>query len=1221
MGPHSEERPSGDGRTYGAPLPYRDDNRFPPGRELDVNMQGHGLGRPNAGYPSENRSATSPAVSAGGREREGDHEKTSGERERSRNRTSRRGSGQPRLCKKCGEPLTGQFVRALGGTFHLDCFKCKDCGEIVASKFFPAGEEDENGQQYPLCETDYFRRLDLLCYDCGGALRGSYITALDRKYHIDHFTCSMCPTVFGAQDSYYEHDGQVYCHYHYSTQFAQRCNGCHTAILKQFVEIFRNGQNQHWHPECYMIHKFWNVRLASPDSGNEGPEVVEHADEAAREAVRLEEEQMEEKVYRIWSVLSTFEESSAACISDMLLHVSNGAYVDGVLVAKKFIWHVEILFKAADQLDSTMTSLSMKGDSPYLPSPETRLIRLLGLSYSREAKLLCKKIVAFFSLLSNTQETGVKKLGVTQELLSLVTGLAHYLKLLIRIGLQGALKIERETKSTDGLIQFLTDLGDLAAIKDDDLSLEATTGVSGLAASDSDQCSSCHRPIEDECANFGERRFHMNCIKCSRCGLELGQNLADIRWSEAERQLFCNRCEGRTTAGVGGFTRITRLQQYVFLLRVALARLLSILRSSGTLPHTTDDPNLNGYNSQEGHRLPGQLDPPLLRSDTRSKSYGGAADENPRESSYENTLNDVRRLRSTRMDKHLSSTIKKARTSRIMDGPESRSARPGSAGVDGSDTRNNGFSIVEDREVKGEPRQDLFYGHQDALTLDDIPRIVAAEQAKEQRPNAYKHARHEMFRTSITEPKLINGHQRTFSGGNDLNTIPTGDDQPEKGGVGKKYFSELSALEYFTVRNLAVIAMQPLLEGHFTLDELLSLVEPRKPTFWDKFGKAFKGNAPKSGKKKGVFGVPLEIIIEKDGADSTDGIGPGALRIPALVEDAITTMRKMDLSVEGVFRKNGNIKRLNETMAAIDKEGRSDSVDLSKETVVQVAALLKKYLRELPDPLLTFKLHRLYITSQKIADEDKRQRVLHLTACLLPKSHRDCLEILFTFFNWVASFHQVDEESGSKMDVHNLATVIAPNILFTNAKNAGMDDSFLAIEAVHSLIECNETMCEVPQDFQSILNDPSFFNNSSDITTKEILKRYGDIAASGGLRTQNERAESPLGRSKQGSGRAMAPVVTRVDTDPSQTTAWQKESSVRHVQEPTLHHAGNSSKQSTPPQQHWHGAEHEQPSPFAKRSTTPDSQGAENNHGRGWRNSGWGRQQNGHGSMGVTGAT
>jgi hypothetical protein len=49
----------------------------------------------------------------------------SGERNRSRQRGGRTASGQMRICKKCGESLTGQFVRALDGTFHLDCFKCR----------------------------------------------------------------------------------------------------------------------------------------------------------------------------------------------------------------------------------------------------------------------------------------------------------------------------------------------------------------------------------------------------------------------------------------------------------------------------------------------------------------------------------------------------------------------------------------------------------------------------------------------------------------------------------------------------------------------------------------------------------------------------------------------------------------------------------------------------------------------------------------------------------------------------------------------------------------------------------------------------------------------------------------------------------------------------------------------------------------------------------------
>ena len=97
----------------------------------------------------------------------------------------------------------------------------------------------------------------------------------------------------------------------------------------------------------------------------------------------------------------------------------------------------------------------------------------------------------------------------------------------------------------------------------------------------------------------------------------------------------------------------------------------------------------------------------------------------------------------------------------------------------------------------------------------------------------------------------------------------------------------------------------------------------------------------------------------------------------------------------------------------------------------------------------------------EIPDEEKQRRVLHLTSCLLPKVHRDTMEVLFNFMVWVASFHTVDEETGSKMDVHNLATVIAPNILYSDQKNPDMDSSFLGIEAVAAMIECNAMFSEV----------------------------------------------------------------------------------------------------------------------------------------------------------------
>lgn len=907
----------------------------------------------------------------------------------------------------------------------------------MASKFFPAEDEDGQGQ-YPLCEKDYFRRLGLLCYQCGEALRGSYITALERKYHVDHFTCSLCSTVFGAQDSYYEHDGQVYCHYHYSTQFAQKCNGCQTAILKQFVEIFRNGQNQHWHPECYMIHKFWNVRLATPSDSPDHPTIID--DEKTRDLVRQQEEQMEEKVYRIWSVLSTFEESSAACISDMLLHVSNGSYVDGVVVAKKFIWHVDILFRSADRLDETMASLEMKRMAIHpLPIVLGANDSFTALSYSREAKLLCKKIVQFFSLLSKTQDKTVAKLGVTQELLSLVTGLAHYLKLLIRICLQGALRLEKDQTKSDGVYAFLNDLGNLETLKNEDGSLQVTSTMSRLAANESDQCVHCRKPVEDECAKNGDQRWHIACVTCTRCGKELGRSLEEARLNVYDQNIFCSGCESFSSEPTPPFERITKLQQYVFLLQVALARLLDILKNTGALS-SVEEATLNGHDAANGH--PGDV--PRLQTDSRSKSYAGDITHH-RESSYENTLNDVRRLRSTRLDKHLSASFRKARSSRLMDD-----------GTEGGIGNMQSQRIEEDQVVGEEGGSDLVFGHQDALTLDDIPRIVAAEQAREQRP-AYKAARQDLFRSPATEPFLSGGRSRSAGRAGE-----PGYGEPPSQRHGVKYFSELSSLEYFIARHLAVLTMHPMVQDELSLEELINLIESKKPaTFWNKFGKAFKNDGKKGVKKKGVFGVPLEIVIERDGADSTDGIGPGTLRVPAIVDDLVSTMKKMDLSVEGVFRKNGNIKKLSEMVEKIDREG-CENINLSSQPVVQVAALLKKYLRELPDPLMTNKLYRLWLTAVKLPDEDKRRQCLHLVCCLLPKCHRDSLELLLHFLKWAGNFHQVDDESGSKMDVRNLATVIAPNILYDPVKGPSLDsEPMLAINVIEILINDVETMCLV----------------------------------------------------------------------------------------------------------------------------------------------------------------
>lgn len=101
------------------------------------------------------------------------------------------------------------------------------------------------------------------------------------------------------------------------------------------------------------------------------------------------------------------------------------------------------------------------------------------------------------------------------------------------------------------------------------------------------------------------------------------------------------------------------------------------------------------------------------------------------------------------------------------------------------------------------------------------------------------------------------------------------------------------------------------------------------------------------------------------------------------------------------------------------------------------------------------------LTRVDIEDEAQRKKVLHLVLALLPKAHRDTMEVLFRFLNWVSSFHTVDEESGNKMDTWNIATVMAPNILRESNDKEMKNVDQGAVKVVFDLIENNDEFSEV----------------------------------------------------------------------------------------------------------------------------------------------------------------
>jgi hypothetical protein len=92
---------------------------------------------------------------------------------------------------------------------------------------------------------------------------------------------------------------------------------------------------------------------------------------------------------------------------------------------------------------------------------------------------------------------------------------------------------------------------------------------------------------------------------------------------------------------------------------------------------------------------------------------------------------------------------------------------------------------------------------------------------------------------------------------------------------------------------------------------------------------------------------------------------------------------------------------------------------------------------------------------------------------------------------------------------------------------------------------------QIPEDLQSILSDQTLFRENAEVTTKEILKRYGDIAR-GSFSQKPENGGETFTITTPNRNNS-APASARIETDPSQDAAWQMQSSVRHVPGPSGH--------------------------------------------------------------------
>ncbi|XP_037611946.1 actin-binding LIM protein 1-like isoform X1 [Sebastes umbrosus] len=100
-------------------------------------------------------------------------------------------------CSGCGRDIkNGQALVALGGQWHLGCFKCKACRKVLSGEYI-----SKDG--VPYCERDYQIQFGIQCEACQKFITGKVLEAGEKHYHPSCARCSRCDKMFTEGEDMY----------------------------------------------------------------------------------------------------------------------------------------------------------------------------------------------------------------------------------------------------------------------------------------------------------------------------------------------------------------------------------------------------------------------------------------------------------------------------------------------------------------------------------------------------------------------------------------------------------------------------------------------------------------------------------------------------------------------------------------------------------------------------------------------------------------------------------------------------------------------------------------------------------------------------------------------------------------------------------------------------------------------------------------------------------
>ncbi|XP_031558625.1 rho GTPase-activating protein 44-like [Actinia tenebrosa] len=182
-----------------------------------------------------------------------------------------------------------------------------------------------------------------------------------------------------------------------------------------------------------------------------------------------------------------------------------------------------------------------------------------------------------------------------------------------------------------------------------------------------------------------------------------------------------------------------------------------------------------------------------------------------------------------------------------------------------------------------------------------------------------------------------------------------------------------------------------------------------------------------------VFGCPLEEHLKAQNRS-----------IAFVLEESLTFLHETALEEQGLFRLAGSASKIRKLKAEFD----AGLVDLAEYSIDlhAITGVVKLYLRELPEPLMTFKLYDEWIQAASIQENGAKLQAYWTLVEKLPKPNKDNLRYLICFLAKLCEHAEFN-----KMTASNVAIVIGPNIIYSQLKHDGVSLQHTGIQS--SIIE------------------------------------------------------------------------------------------------------------------------------------------------------------------------